>query len=159
MKDTLNMKGRFLIRALDAKTGALLREWRMENLLTSISQTIRTQMLLGTYAGAGDELAIKYFAFGTGSGTPTASDTQLFEEVYRKQVTQLSSPSAGVVQSVCSLGSLEANYHLTEIGVFCGPEASSLPDSGVMLSHIAWDFEKNTNIVLNIVRTDSCTLN
>lgn len=159
MKETLHFKGNFKIQALDAPTGRVLQSWDIDNLLTSVNQDIRTQMLLGTYQGSVNDLTIKYFAFGTGTGAPTSSDTKLFEEVYRKQVTQISNPSAGVVQSVCSLGSLEANYDLTELGVFCGPEASSLTDSGIMLSHIMWNFSKNTNIVLNIVRTDTCTIN
>lgn len=159
MKEALHFKGHFQIEALDAHNGKVLKIWQMDNLLTEISQKVRTQMLLGTYKGTVNDLAIKFFAFGTGTGTPSVSDTKMFDEVYRKQVTQISNPSSGVVQSVCSLGSLEANYDLTEIGIFCGPEASSLPDSGIMLSHIMWKFDKNTNIVLNIVRTDTCTIN
>ena len=159
MKEAMKIKGHFRIEAIDAESGTILRTWDIDNLLTQQNQYVRTQMLLGTYAGTVNDFAIKYFAFGTGTGTPAVTDTQLFNEVYRKQVTQLSNPSDGVVQSVCSLGSLEANYDLTEIGVFCGNSASSLPGTGLLLSHIMWNFSKNTNIVLNIVRSDICTIN
>ena len=159
MKDKICMKGEFFIQAVEAETGKVIKTWSLKNLLTEVNQNVRVEMLLGTYSGTVEDLAIKYFAFGTGTGTPSVTDTQLFNEVYRKQVTQVSNPSQGIVQSVCSLGSQEANYNLTEIGVFCGPNASSLPSTGTMISHIMFSFSKNTNVVLNILRTDTCTIN
>lgn len=162
-KENIKMQGSFLIEARDAKTGKLVKVWRLKNTLTNINRTIRSQMLMGTYTGGNDALAIKYFAFGTGAATganaPAVTDTQLGNEIYRKQVTQLTNPSTGIVQSVVSLGTQEANENLTEIGVFCGNSASATANSGTLLSRIAFTFTKNSNIILNVVRTDTCTIN
>ena len=59
MKDTFSMKGRYVIEARDAATNRLIKAWRLENVLTSINQSTRCQMLLGTYTGALDALQIK----------------------------------------------------------------------------------------------------
>lgn len=158
IKERTGFKGAYTIQAIDANTGVVKKIWHIENQLTEINQSIRSQMLAGTYTSGNDALEIKYFAFGTGTTQPTASDTQLEAEIYRKQVTQLMQSSAGVVTSVVSLGSLECNYHIKEIGVFCGPSATGTANTGTMLSRVLFDVDKNTNIVLNIVRTDTCTL-
>lgn len=158
MKDTFSMKGRYVIEARDAATNRLIKAWRLENALTSINQSTRCQMLLGTYTGALDALQIKYFAFGTDSTPATASDTELGAEVYRKQITQISQADPATIQSVVSLGSQECNYNIREIGVFAGPNASSTPNSGTLLSRINVNIDKNTNIVLNIVRSDICNI-
>ena len=156
--EDLKMHGSFLIKALDKDTGKILKIWRIDNQLTVVNQNIRTQLLMGTYTGGSDGLEIKYFAFGTGNQAVTANDTTLQNEVYRKQITQISNPSVGVVQSVVSLGSQECNYDIKEIGVFVGPDALGTTDSGTLLSRVLVDIEKNTNMVLNIVRTDTCTI-
>lgn len=154
MQSKLKMSGFYVIEARDARTGKLLQTWQLKNMLTSINQLTRTQMLLGTYTGPLDALAIKYFAFGTGTTPASYSDTQLENEQFRKQVTQISANSNSSVQSLVSLGTTEANFNITEIGVFCGPNASAVADSGTLLSRVIVNIEKNTNIVLNIVRTD-----
>lgn len=154
----LTLTGSFLIRALDADTGRLVKVWRVNNQLMRINQSVRTQMLMGSYTGGADALAVKYFAFGTGDEAVTPEDTALDLEVYRKQITQMQNPEAGVVQTVVSLGAQECNYHIREIGVFAGPDAAITAGSGTLLSRILVDIEKNTNIVLNIVRTDTCAI-
>ena len=157
MTDNLSMRGSYRIIARDASTGRLLWAKRVNNMLTACSRTARVQMLMGTYDGDGSEFEIKYFAFGTGSATPTQTDTQLDVEVYRKQVTQISA-DGGTVTSVVSLGAAEGNYAIREIGVFCGPAATASANSGVMLSRALVNIEKNTNIVINIMRRDVCSI-
>jgi hypothetical protein len=161
-RENISMRGQFIIEARDAHTGELIKCWHIDNTLMNINQEVRTKMLLGSYTGGNNALAIRYFAFGTGENsgenTPSPEDTKLVNEVYRKQVTQITSPSAGVVQSVVSLGSQEANYNLTEIGVFCGDAAVATENSGTLISRIAFNFQKNTNVVLNIIRTDTCVI-
>lgn len=88
----------------------------------------------------------------------TVNDTSLQNEVYRKQITQISNPNPGIVQTVVSLGSQECNYNIREIGVFSGPDAVGTTDSGTLLSRVLVNIDKNTNIVLNVVRTDTCTI-
>lgn len=154
----IELRGRYLIEALDATTGELLKAWRLENLLTTANQTVRDTMLAGTYTGGNDSLQIAYFAFGTGTTAPAVTDTALETEVYRKQVTQVTVQSTGSVKSLVSLGSNECNTTITEIGIFCGPSATSTANTGTLISRIAVNIVKNSNIVLNITRTDTCSL-
>ena len=156
--EKLGLKGHYVIKAVDADSGRLLGAWRFDNQLTEINRTVRTQMLMGSYTGALDALEIKYFAFGTGDRAVTVNDTSLQNEVYRKQITQISNPNPGIVQTVVSLGSQECNYNIREIGVFAGPNATAAKDSGTLLSRVLVNIDKNTNIVWNVVRTDSCTI-
>lgn len=157
MNEKAKLKGSFLIEARD-KDGRLVWAQRLDNQLMKINQTVRTQMLLGTYAGTTDALQIKYFAFGTGTAAVTVNDTQLASEQFRKVVTQSSNPSDGVVQTVVALATSEANFNIKEIGVFAGPNASSTANSGTLISRILVDIDKNSNIALNIIRTDTCTI-
>ena len=152
------MQGQWRIEAVDAQTGEILQVFEFHNMLTKINQSIRDQMLMGTYTGAKTAVNIKYFAFGTGTTNPTENDTQLVAEMYRKQVTQKTNPSAGNVRSICSLGANEANFFIQEIGVFAGDSASDTPDSGTLVSRALFSYNKNSNIILNIVRDDYCTI-
>lgn len=158
MKEKTTMRGEYRVEARDAATGALLWVQRFKNQLTAINRTIRSEMLRGTYTGALDALQIKYFAFGTGSTPATVNDTALETETLRKQVTQMTAPAPGTVQTICSLGAEEANFLIREIGIFGGPDATTAAGSGTLISRAVVNIEKNSNIVLNIVRQDICTI-
>ena len=157
MNNIFTMHGHYHIEACDLQ-GNILQTWAVDNTLTKINQDVRVKLLLGTYVGNLDDLQIRYFAFGTGTSPTAASDTQLENEIFRKQITQLTSPSIGVVKSVVSLGASEVNTTIREIGVFCGNAANDDPNSGIMLSRATVNIEKNSNIVLNIIRTDTCQI-
>lgn len=160
MSDSIKLKGRYLIEARDAATNKLLRAWRVENQLTNINQNLRAAMLTGTAGSlySADMFEIKYFAFGDGTNAAAPSDTKLQNELFRKQVTQLQTTSASTVQSIVSLTIGEANFGIKEIGVFCGPEANAAANTGLLLSRVNVNIDKNSNIVLNIVRSDVCTI-
>lgn len=138
--------------------GELVETLHIKNMLTVVSQTARVEQLLGTYSGGADALEIRYFAFGDSTTAPTINDTALGNELFRKQITSVSS-NAGTVQTICSLGSADANFTIREIGIFCGPSASATPNSGTLLARAIVNIEKNSNITMNIVRSDVCTLN
>ena len=155
--ESMALRGGYEIEAFDAQTGDFLWSRSFDNLLTAVNQTARAQMLAGGYVGDGSEFEIKYFAFGTGVTPPTAADETLEAEVYRKQITQ-QVIDGGTVTSVVSLGALEANYVIREVGVFCGPAATADADSGLMISRVGTFIDKNTNLVLNVIRKDICTI-
>ena len=140
------------------RDGKLAERIHLKNLLTTVSQTARVQQLLGTYNGGSDALEIKYFAFGDDTTPPAVSDVTLGNELFRKQITTITA-SGGNVQSIVNLGSAEANFTIREIGVFCGPLATATANSGTLLARVAVNIPKNSNITMNIVRTDVCTLN
>lgn len=157
MQEKQNLRGVFTIECR-APDGRLLGREVVKNQLTAINQTVRTQMLLGTYTGALDALQIKYFALGTGTTPATVNDTQLVAEVLRKPLTQLSNPAPGQVVSVVAFGAAEANFNIREIGVFGGADATSEANSGTLLARVVVNVTKNDNILLNITRTDICTI-
>lgn len=157
MQEKQNLRGEFVIECR-TPDGRLLGRDVVKNQLTAINQTIRTQMLMGTYTGALDALQIKYFALGTGTTPATVNDTQLVAEVLRKPLTQISNPTPGQVLSVVAFGATEANFNIREIGVFGGADATTAANSGTLLARVVVNINKNDNILLNITRADICTI-
>lgn len=158
IKEEMKLIGSYDIIVRRADTGEIVDRQHIKNQLTVLNQTLRDSQLMGTYSAAADALKIKYFAFGTGTTPAATSDTQLVSEQYRKQLTTLDNPTPGTVQSVVSLGTGEANFTITEIGVFCGPDATGTANSGTLLSRVNLTIYKNDSLVVDIVRTDSCVI-
>ncbi len=158
MIDKINHKGLYIIEERDAVTNKLVKSHHLNNMLMAINQMVRSGMLKGDYAGTITDLEIKYFAFGTGTDPVLVTNTQLQTEAYRKAYTKKTLIDASTVQTVCSIDALEANFTIREIGIFCGPAAGAGADSGIMLSRVAVNITKNSNIVLNITRNDVCTI-
>jgi hypothetical protein len=155
--ENIKSSGLYTIKAFEANTKELRGLWLYKNLLTKINRDLRIAMLMGTAIDAGytvDMMQIKYFAFGTGTTPATVNDTQLVDEQYRKAVTQTTQVDASTIQTIVNLLAEEANFVIREIGVFCGPTATSDPNSGVMLSRVNVVIDKNSNLVINIVRQD-----
>lgn len=157
MEEKTSYKGSYIIEICNADTGEIFDKIFVDNQLTLINQTVRTQMLLGTYTGGNEALQMQFFAFGTGTTPASVNDTQLVSEQFRKQITQISNPSAGLVTSIVSLTASEANFLIKEIGVF-GGNATSAQNSGTLLSRVNVNINKNSNITLNIIRNDICTI-
>ena len=154
----LEIKGAWDIVAVDL-SGRVVWKKHIDNLLMAVNQSVRDALLMGTYDAddPATDISIKYFAFGDGTSTPTVNDTRLASERYRKQVTQITNPQAGTVSSAVSLGTNEADFVITEIGVF-GGAATSTANSGTLLSRVLVNIPNNSNIVLNIYRTDTCSI-
>lgn len=158
MKETAHNKGSYFIQAVD-DNGRVVWEKSFSNTLTSISQKIRSAMLMGDTSGYSfNDLDIQYIGFGTGTTPPSPSDTQLQTEVLRKQVTKKQIISDGLVQTVVSLSTSEGNFGIQEIGVFCGPSATIEFNTGILLSRVVTPIPKNSNLTLNIVRNDVTTI-
>ena len=156
--DKISLQGNWTIEARSADNGEILWQKHIKNQLTAINQSIRTQMLLGTWTGAADAMQIKYFAFGDGAEPASKSDTTLQNERFRKQITRIELLEESTVQTVLSLGTAEANFVIREIGVFCGPSATSDANTGIMMSRVNVNIPNNSNIVLNFIRRDICTI-
>lgn len=82
-----------------------------------------------------------YGAVGSGSGTPAASDTQLFAELGRQVVgAGASSPATPSVNALCTwlfyFPSPATPWSVTEAGVFAN--SASTPNSGTLVDH--WAF-------------------
>lgn len=158
-KEKCGMRGRYTIEARDAKTGELVKAWSFDNQLTKINRDMRVALLLGEATGHTlSDLEIKYFAFGTGTAAATIDDTKLQNEIARKIATKITKLNDTTVQSIVSLSPSECNFTIREIGVFCSPAATTDPDSGILLSRVNVNIQKNDNLTLNIVRQDIVTI-
>lgn len=98
---------------------------------------------------------IQYIALGSSNVAPTAGDTKLGNEVFRKQVTKQELPATGQVSSTVYIAPYEANFQIEEIGVFAGPTATSQKDTGVLIARVLWSHLKTELESLQIVRTDT----
>lgn len=79
---------------------------------------------------------ILYFAIGTNNTAPTASDTKLGAEVFRKAISSYTNGvSTGEILANCYLAPSDAiGVAIAEVGVFGGSSASSTANSGVLLA-------------------------
>lgn len=84
--------------------------------------------------------AITYVAFGSGTSTPTATQTKLDSELFRKAVTSVAN-GASVGESLINfyVGPSDATGDdFEELAFFGGSSATSAKDTGVMLARGLW---------------------
>ena len=118
---------------------------RFHNIICTAMYSNILKMLSGETLG---EVSVSYFAFGTGTTVVTENDTVLGTEVFRKAITSKSWNGKQFV-AICQLSTTEANYSITEVGLFAG--GTIAVDSGSLLSHAIKTIEKNSNITYNII--------
>lgn len=95
---------------------------------------------------------IKYVAIGTGSTAPTAGDTQLQAETFRKAMTSTSNganPGEGLFTMALSPQDAVGTA-IAEVGWFGGPSASATPGSGVLLGRALYSHNKTGKESLNL---------
>ena len=102
-------------------------------------------------------LEINWFAVGTGSATggdaPSASDTSLNNEVFRKNITYQAG-GTNRMTTITVLAPAEANVNITELGWF-GANATSTLNSGTMIARVAYTRAKNSGESLQVNRQDT----
>ena len=90
---------------------------------------------------------IYYLALGTSSAAPSASDTQLGAEVFRKVIT-VSEAGAGAGEGIFTLylSPQEAvGVAIAEVGWFAGSSASGTANSGVLVARGLYSHTKTAN--------------
>lgn len=97
---------------------------------------------------------IKYLAWGSGTTSPTVSDTLLGNEAGRKVVTKQTAGDTGVVVTTVYIAPFEANMQITEIGWFAGSNATTASGSGVMVARVLYNKLKTELESIQIDRTD-----
>ena len=85
---------------------------------------------------------ITYLALGDNTAAPSASDTKLGNELFRKAVTQKSAGGL-TFYSKTFISSTEGNYTYKEAGLF-GDDATGTKDSGTLFTRIAIDETKTS---------------
>lgn len=90
---------------------------------------------------------ITYVALGTSTTSPTAADTKLSAEVFRKAVTSYTNGSTGEVFINMYLGPLDAvGDDIEEVGFFGGTSATGTANTGVLLARGLWHHNPKTNL-------------
>lgn len=90
------------------------------------------------YAGI-DNPKITYVAIGSGTSTPSSSQTQLDTETFRKAVTSYSRGGTGELFVNVFLGPSDAvGFDIEEVALFAGNAATTTPNSGRMVARGLW---------------------
>lgn len=147
VNEKVGLKGHWTIEVRE--DGKLEKTIDIDNQLTAIYQgSILNQLKGNGYV----DLSIKYLAVGDGATPATAEDTALENEIFRSVPTSKTILD-GYMQTIWVLTTEQANFHIREIGVFAG-SATSVADSGSLLSRVIIDIEKTANIELTFIRRD-----
>ena len=112
------------------KFGELKWSDKKFNVVCNTGFEVIGQILVGTYASAGE---INYCALGTGTTTPTASDTALETETYRN-ATASGTASSNVTYITAFYTETETSGTFEEFGNFI--DGTSTADSGKLWTHV-----------------------
>ena len=139
----LMAEGMGLREAQDAARarGHCLFEGKVRNLIVSAGKE-----LVGDFLIDQETTGLAWHAIGTGSTTPSVSDTQLQTEVKRKQWTTRDR-SGNVLTLSVFYTSAECTYNLQEAGAFGGAGASSTPNSGTLFSRYLQAYDNSAGNV------------
>ena len=104
--------------------------------MAAITKTTAGLALLRDGESGANSPVITYFAIGTSSTSPAASDTKLGAEVFRKKITTYANGSAPgeIIISGELAGGDAVGVNIAEVAFFGGASASSTKDSGVMIA-------------------------
>lgn len=90
------------------------------------------------YAGF-DNPKVTYVAIGSGTNAPSASDTQLQAETFRKAVTTYTRGGTGELFVSLFLGPSDAvGADIEEVGAYAGSAATNAPNSGRLIARGLW---------------------
>ena len=154
---------RFVVR--DARTGAVLKAWEQKNVLTTVVKNYFAQAYgNGAFQhdyGSGDVRYHWYLVLGTGTGTPSESDTGLFNAVPSSAKTGTITVNNNTVQFYVRYMPEDANgYTYTEAGIYdhCTQDTgdpSSDYTSGQLINHLLIDpsVTKDNTILLDVYVT------
>jgi len=83
-----------------------------------------------------------YIALGDDATAPSASDTKLGNERFRKAITSYANGATGIITAQIYIEPTEAvGITVREVGVFVGSTATSSANSGIMLARMLYSPE------------------
>lgn len=107
------LSGQLHVTVRDAKTGDVLQDYVNGNLIVDTGLDMARDLL-----GSGNH-APSHIAVGDDATAPTAADTLLANEVFRKAITQTDFDPGAIVQFIMFLDTGDANgFTLREAGLF-----------------------------------------
>lgn len=147
--ETHPWQGLIRVMVRDESTGRM-RVQVFPNTICNVGKDYLAGMLAGL-----NSVGITYMALGTSGTAPTAADTKLGVEVFRKAMTKQT--QTGGTQNLLTttyVASYEGNVAIAEIGWFAGPTASGTTDSGILIAHVLYSHTKINTESLQVDRTD-----
>src|SRR5579872_4868926 len=113
--------------------------------MTAITKTNAGLNLFRDGEAGANNPQITYVALGNSTTTPTAGDTTLGNETFRKQVTTYTNGATGEILITMYLGpNDDIGADVEEVGFFGGSTASSQPNSGILVAHGLWTHSPKT---------------
>lgn len=162
MKDGIMLKGRSVMRGwkrgvipallgagktlkeaqeIALRCGALRHISRVDNLIVTAGKGLVGDLMVDE-----ESAGLAYHAIGTGTTTPSASDTELTTEVERK-LWASRDRTGNTVDLSAFYPAAECTYNIKEAGVFGGAAASATPDSGTLFSHYLQSYDNSAGSV------------
>lgn len=146
MIETLKVTGKCEVILRDAKTGRIKSRKVFKNLVVDTGMASIAAALAGNVSNNNGQ--ITYCAVGLGSASPSAGDTQLQTELYRKQVSVRSNTGkSAIFQTFFNRN--EANGSLEEAGLF-GGLASNVANSGTLFCRLNMNRTKSASDTLTL---------
>ena len=138
--DAMAIRANLRIERRAATDGRLLGVIEEANLSPTVARNLLRDFLFGDAV-----TGLNYFAAGTGSTAPAATDTQLGVEVFRDTWTTLTKTADGVLQMQYYLGTGSANGStIAEAGAF-GNGATAAANSGTLYARATFTPTAKTN--------------
>lgn len=155
--------GIIIIRKVNKKTNEIIKRSVLFNQITNIA----LDELIKPLYGDTPDSQLAYLAVGSGTNTPSATDTTLQSEEFRTADTSLSRTDTGQVTSEYVLSGSDyiaevASGEIEEIGFFAG--SSALPwgagagvDTGLLISRILFSETITADEDIYFQRADTIT--
>jgi hypothetical protein len=138
MKESINLKGIFVLQIICAHTGAILEEYEDRNLVVNTGRTA-VMLLLGSAASTKQ---LTKLSVGTNGTAPNGSDTAI-TGAFTKALGAVSYPTISSVSFDWTLGAGEANgIAIREFGLLCS-------DNTLFARKTRELINKNSDIILN----------
>jgi len=162
MKDGLILKGRSVMRGWKAgvipallaqgmtlkqaqtearRLGELIYERAVSNLIVTAGKGLVGDLMVDE-----ESAGLAYHAIGTGTTTPSVSDTTLTTEVKRK-LWASRDRTGNMVELSAFYPATECTYNIKEAGVFGGSTAGATPNSGTLFSHYLQSYDNSAGSV------------
>lgn len=150
MRDTMKFKGKYIIEAVDVRTGKIVHSSKHNVVVQGFFTGVFKFLDQAVSSPSVDDLNVTHIAVGDGTASAMRSDTLLDNEVFRK-VTATKSFTTTTFTCKMALGPTEGNPSggfIKEVAVFA--KATDTVDTGTMISRANVNVAKNNNIKLTI---------
>lgn len=155
----VGMQGWFTVRAKDAQTGRVIREFSFPNLITNYGMNF---FGAPPVANRGVYLHFGYIALGSGNTAPAFTDTTLATELGRSNTGATGDatesyvagpPEYGQIRWIKTFGSAVANGTIREIGVFDAAAAGNMLCRALLLDANGnpTEFVKTSGMTIDVI--------